>query len=161
MKVCQLISEARHSGGQKGLDWSLEAWAHMGYVGICRLMTSAVVWSRNRGSLWNEADETVTGWSSSSCSQPGSSERWASFRFKTFTRGKQLTLFVVEHFPRDKLICELTPLHLRIWSKNIVVSHAENLRLTKKKKEKNLPYEKSVANVLSSCFPMQIVMRMK
>ena len=88
-------------------------------------------------------------------------ERWVSFHLKTFTLGKQLIFFVVEHFPCDKLTWELTPLHLQIWSKNIVVSHAENLRLTEKKKRKNIPYEKSLANVLSSCFPMQIVMGMK
>ena len=70
-------------------------------------------------------------------------ERWAFFHLKTFTLGKQLIFFVVEHFPCDKLIWELTPLHLQIWSENIVVSHAENLRLTEKEKKGKIYLMKS------------------
>ena len=46
-------------------------------------------------------------------------ERWASFHLKTFTLGKHLIFFVVEHSPCDKLTWELTPLHLQIWSKTL------------------------------------------
>ena len=65
------------------------------------------------------------------------------FQLKTFPLGKQLIFFVVEHFPCDKLTWELTPLHLQIWSKNIVVSHAENLRLTEKEKKGKIYLMKS------------------
>ena len=41
------------------------------------------------------------------------------FPFKTFTLGKQLIFFVVEHSPCDKLTWELTPLHLQIWSETL------------------------------------------
>ena len=84
------------------------------------------------------------------------------FPFKNICIRKTINLLCCRTFPmwQTDLGTNTTAL-VNLEQKHCSITCWEPKANREEKKRKNIPYEKSLANVLSSCFPMQIVMRMK